>query len=79
MWAAVQLLASHEDYSTVTSMQRHLHRNPAVITQLRDPVERVLSAYEFAVEVAMRMALKPPSQRDKQRPQLGVSDASERA
>lgn len=59
----LQLLASHEDYSTVTSMQTHLRRNPTVITQLRDPVDRLLSAYEFAVEVALRMALKPPAQR----------------
>jgi hypothetical protein len=43
-----QILASHEDYTTVVPLQKF--RKPAVITQLRDPVDRVLSAYEFAGE-----------------------------
>ncbi|KAK9810315.1 hypothetical protein WJX72_008465 [[Myrmecia] bisecta] len=45
------LLSSHDDYSVV---ERFLPADAAVITQLRDPVDRVLSAYEFAVEVAAR-------------------------
>lgn len=45
-------MASHEDFSTVERLQAM--RKPTVVTQLRDPVDRVLSAYEFAVEVALR-------------------------
>lgn len=41
-----KIMASHEDYSTVPPLQAF--RKPAVITQLRDPVDRVLSSYEFA-------------------------------
>mmetsp|Transcript_3569 Transcript_3569/g.8517 ORF Transcript_3569/g.8517 Transcript_3569/m.8517 type:complete len:551 (+) Transcript_3569:111-1763(+) len=44
------LLSSHDDYS-VTAV---LPPTATVITQIRDPVDRVLSAYEFAVEVASR-------------------------
>eukprot|EP00959_Pyramimonas_sp_CCMP1952_P021021 443244-Pyramimonas_sp.AAC.4 len=40
------ILASHEDYSTVRPLQKF--RKTAVISQLRDPVDRVISAYEFA-------------------------------
>ncbi|KAL4541193.1 hypothetical protein Ndes2526B_g05736 [Nannochloris sp. 'desiccata'] len=43
-------LVSHDDYS-LTSL---LPENTLVVTQLRDPVTRVLSAYEFAIEVAAR-------------------------
>mmetsp|Transcript_20128 Transcript_20128/g.44074 ORF Transcript_20128/g.44074 Transcript_20128/m.44074 type:complete len:230 (+) Transcript_20128:235-924(+) len=57
-----QLLASHEDYSTVRPLQKF--RTTAVISQLRDPVDRVISAYEFAVEVALRSAVKAPSARN---------------
>lgn len=49
------LLSSHDDYSVV-SMLPH---NVAVLTQLRDPVDRFLSAYEFAVEVATRAVVRP--------------------
>jgi hypothetical protein len=41
-------VASHDDFS---AMQR-LPPGAAVITELRDPVDRVLSAYEFAIEQA---------------------------
>jgi hypothetical protein len=44
------LLSSHDDFSVV----QKLPPNTAVVNQLRDPVDRVLSAYEFAVEVAAR-------------------------
>lgn len=44
------LLSSHDDYS----VSQYLPADAAVATQLRDPVQRVLSAYEFAVEVAAR-------------------------
>jgi hypothetical protein len=41
------LLSSHDDYSVVDL----LPEEAAIITQLRDPVDRVISAYEFAAEV----------------------------
>lgn len=44
------LLSSHDDFSVVES----LPPETAVVSQLRDPVQRVLSAYEFAIEVAAR-------------------------
>ena len=44
------LLSSHDDYSVI----QYLPPNAAVTTQLRHPVDRVLSMYEFAVEVAAR-------------------------
>jgi hypothetical protein len=44
------LLSSHDDFSVV----QKLPPNTAVVNQLRHPVDRVLSAYEFAVEVAAR-------------------------
>lgn len=44
------LLSSHDDFSVV----EQLPANTAVVTQLRDPVDRLLSAYEFAIEVAAR-------------------------
>ncbi|KAL6776036.1 CGL13 [Auxenochlorella protothecoides x Auxenochlorella symbiontica] len=42
------LISSHDDYSLVDSLQPGV----AVVTQLRDPTSRVISAYEFAVSVA---------------------------
>jgi len=45
------LLSSHDDFSVVAM----LPENVAVLTHLRDPVDRFLSAYEFAVEVAARV------------------------
>lgn len=45
-----QLLTSHDDFSVVASLPEGV----SVLTQLRDPVDRFLSAYEFAVEVGMR-------------------------
>ncbi len=52
------LLSSHDDYSMVHSI---LPENTTSITQLRDPVDRVLSAYEFSVEVAARFEISPPN------------------
>ena len=45
-----RLLASHDDYS-ITDF---LPENFKVITQARDPVDRVISAYEFTAVVAAR-------------------------
>jgi hypothetical protein len=46
------LLSSHDDFSVVSMLPEDV----AVVTQMRDPVDRVLSAYEFALEVAARQA-----------------------
>lgn len=51
------LLSSHDDYSVVSM----LPENVAVLTHLRDPVDRFLSAYEFAIEVGARAAIRPPN------------------
>ncbi len=45
-----QLLSSHDDYSVVGMLPEDV----AVLTHLRDPLDRFLSAYEFAVEVGSR-------------------------
>jgi hypothetical protein len=44
------LLTSHDDFSVVSM----LHENVSVISHIRDPQDRLLSAYEFAIEVAAR-------------------------
>lgn len=49
------LLSSHDDYSATD----FLPAEAAIITQLRDPVSRTISAYEFAVEVAARVLTRP--------------------
>lgn len=45
------LLSSHDDWS----VEQYLPAEAAMVTQMRDPVSRVLSAYEFSVEVASRV------------------------
>ena len=61
-----RLLASHDDYS-ITDF---LPENFKVITQARDPVDRVISAYEFTAIVAAR-DLNPnatkPQEEDKEK------------
>lgn len=54
------LLSSHDDYSVI----QYLPRDAAVATQLRDPVDRVLSTYEFAIEVAARALAKDAPDKD---------------
>lgn len=44
------LLTSHDDFSVVSSLPDDV----AVMSHIRDPVDRFLSAYEFAIEVASR-------------------------
>mmetsp|Transcript_21789 Transcript_21789/g.54868 ORF Transcript_21789/g.54868 Transcript_21789/m.54868 type:complete len:736 (+) Transcript_21789:344-2551(+) len=51
------LLSSHDDYSAT----KFFPDTAAVITQVRDPVDRVLSAYEFSIEVASRELRRPPN------------------
>ncbi|GLI61460.1 hypothetical protein VaNZ11_003852 [Volvox africanus] len=53
------LLSSHDDFSVVSMLPPDV----AVLTQLRDPVDRFLSAYEFAVEVASRALKRPKTYR----------------
>lgn len=58
-----KLLSSHDDFSIVSL----LPPDAEVITQLRDPLDRIISAYEFANEVGVRgvgkrkVPLRPPS------------------
>eukprot|EP00850_Spirogloea_muscicola_P003195 SM000013S26364 [mRNA] locus=s13:122:3831:+ [translate_table: standard] len=50
-----KLLSTHNDYS----LMEHLPvADTSVITQIRDPVDRFLSAYEFAIEVGSRNVAK---------------------
>lgn len=49
------LLSSHDDFSVVSMLPDEV----AVLTHLRDPVDRFLSAYEFAVEVGSRALNRP--------------------
>jgi len=51
------MLSTHDDFSIVSMLPSDV----AVLTHLRDPVDRVLSAYEFAVEVGSRQANRPSS------------------
>lgn len=48
------LIASHDDFSAMAS----LPSSAAVFTSIRDPVSRFLSAYEFAVELGGRDAVR---------------------
>ena len=48
------LLSSHDDFSVVSM----LPEDASVLSHIRDPVDRFLSAYEFAVEVAARIKKK---------------------
>jgi hypothetical protein len=57
------LLSSHDDFSVV----ENLPDEASVISQMRDPVDRFLSAYEFAVEVASRAAVRVAPRHDKLR------------
>ena len=47
------LFASHDDYSALS----FLPKESAVITSIRNPVDRFLSAYEFGVELGVRHAV----------------------
>jgi protein-tyrosine sulfotransferase len=48
------LLSSHDDFSAM----RGFPSNTAAFTSIRNPVSRVLSAYEFTIEIASREAVK---------------------
>ncbi|CAH8357903.1 unnamed protein product [Eruca vesicaria subsp. sativa] len=51
-----KLLATHDDYSLMEMLPRE---KTSVMTIVRDPVARVLSTYEFSVEVAARFLVHP--------------------
>ncbi|KAG2320142.1 hypothetical protein Bca52824_013355 [Brassica carinata] len=51
-----KLLATHDDYSLMEMLPRE---RTSVMTIVRDPVARVLSTYEFSVEVAARFLVHP--------------------
>ena len=54
-----RLLSSHDDLSLL----QRLPDETALMTQLRDPVQRVLSAYGFALEVSSRVLLRSKMQK----------------
>ncbi len=64
-----QLLSSHDDYSVVAMLPDDV----AVLTHLRDPLDRFLSAYEFAVEVGSR-AYKRPANFKKRADKIATED-----
>ncbi|CAI9761520.1 unnamed protein product [Fraxinus pennsylvanica] len=51
-----RLLSSHDDFSMTYKLPKE---KTSAVTILRNPVERVLSAYEFSVEVAARYLKHP--------------------
>lgn len=50
------MLATHDDYSLMAKLPRE---RTSVMTIVRDPIARVLSTYEFSVEVAARFLVHP--------------------
>ncbi|KAL4576950.1 hypothetical protein LXL04_013051 [Taraxacum kok-saghyz] len=51
-----RLLATHDDYSIMSKLPRE---KSSVVTVLRNPIDRVFSAYEFSIEVAARFLVHP--------------------
>ncbi|KAL3653024.1 hypothetical protein CASFOL_002705 [Castilleja foliolosa] len=54
--ANCRLLSTHDDYSMMSKLPKE---KTSVMTILRNPVDRVFSAYEFSVEVAARFLIHP--------------------
>ena len=52
---ACQMMSSHDDFSIV----QQLPMDVSIVTQMRDPVKRFISAYEFAIEVAAGLVRRP--------------------
>jgi hypothetical protein len=50
------VVATHDDYSLISKLPKD---RTSVVTILRDPIERVFSTYEFAIEVAARFLVHP--------------------
>lgn len=51
-----RLLVTHNDYSMMSKLPKD---ETSVVTILRNPIDRVFSAYEFSVEVAARFLVHP--------------------
>ncbi|MQL95637.1 hypothetical protein Taro_028312 [Colocasia esculenta] len=51
-----RLMVTHDDYSLMSKMAM---QRTSVVTILRNPIDRVFSTYEFAVEVAARFLVHP--------------------
>ncbi|XP_020580821.1 protein-tyrosine sulfotransferase [Phalaenopsis equestris] len=51
-----RLLVTHDDYSLMSKLPKD---KTSVVTILRNPIDRVFSTYEFAVEVAARFLVHP--------------------
>lgn len=51
-----RLLVTHDDYSLMSKLSND---KTSVVTILRNPIDRVFSTYEFAVEVAARFLVHP--------------------
>lgn len=51
-----RLMSTHDDYSMMSRLPKE---RTSVVTILRKPVDRVLSTYEFSVEVAARFLVHP--------------------
>lgn len=49
-------MATHDDYSLMSKLPV---QRTSVVTILRNPIDRVFSTYEFAVEVAARFLVHP--------------------
>ncbi|XP_060169531.1 protein-tyrosine sulfotransferase [Lycium barbarum] len=51
-----RLLVTHDDYSMMSKLPKD---ETSVVTILRNPIDRVFSAYEFSIEVAARFLVHP--------------------
>ncbi|CAI0397877.1 unnamed protein product [Linum tenue] len=51
-----RLLVTHDDYSMISKLPKE---KTSMVTILRNPVDRVFSAYEFSIEVAARFLVHP--------------------
>ncbi|VFQ81495.1 unnamed protein product [Cuscuta campestris] len=54
--ANCRLLATHDDYSVISRLPKD---RTSVVTIIRNPIDRVFSAYEFSLEVAARFLVHP--------------------
>eukprot|EP00958_Prasinococcus_capsulatus_P022309 scaffold3134_cov414-Prasinococcus_capsulatus_cf.AAC.32 len=48
-----QYLASHDDFTLVKTLTEGVQRVPTIMTLTRDPVQRLLSTYEWSIENAI--------------------------